>query len=335
MSTPSVAVVIPSYNHSRYIAEAIASVFRQTQRPQHLLVIDDGSTDDSLATIQRVFDAAPPIRCSLTTRANRGISATRNELCAAADADFVAFLDSDDVYAPERLRRMLAGAPRRGNFFAFSGVTFLDERGHDRLGQDDTYSLRLGQGTLLPTAGFALLRNNIAISASNLVISRGLFDTVGGFDERIRICQDWDFALRALRFVEPTFVPEPLLTYRLHAHNTSGDGLKSSAWERELVVDKLCAWMGESTPNSRAPTPRNWPRYFRLFAHLSMFAGGQPLASRLPRELLAPPSEPLSTARETRAIHDLLTAARSAETFEGLAREDLMIRCAQAWANRD
>ena len=254
MTTPSVAVVIPSYNHGRYIEETLGSVFRQTLRPQHVHVIDDGSTDDSVAVIERTFATAPAIRCSLTARENRGISTTRNELCAAATADFVALLDSDDVYAPDRLERSSPARPRRGPYFAFSGVTFLKEPGDDSLdGPEDSYNLRLGQGMFLPTAGFAFLRSNVAITASNFVISRGLFDAVGGFDPRIKVCQDWDFAIGALRFVEPTFVPEPLLTYRIHSRNTSRNAHEFAAWERDLVVEKLCEWIAQATPNAHAP----------------------------------------------------------------------------------
>jgi len=335
MTTPSVAVVIPSYNHGRYIAATLGSVFRQTLRPQHVHVIDDGSTDGSVEEIERAFAGAGPIGCSLTVRENRGISTTRNELCAAATADFIAFLDSDDLYAPNRLERMLQCAPRRGLYFGFSGVEFLCEVGAERLADwHDAYDLILGQSMSFPTAGFAFLRFNIAISTSNFVISRALFDAVGGFDDRIKICQDWDFAVRALRLVEPTFIPEPLLTYRIHSRNTSGDPPKSAEWERDLVIDKMCEWIAQPTSNTRAPTPRNWPRYFGIFAHLSPYAGGRPLAARLRPELRAPISDAVASARETEAIRDLVAAARFPESIRHLSRGEVMMRCRQGWTNR-
>ena len=191
------------------------------------------------------------------------------------------------------------GALHGGPYFAFSGVTFLKEPDDDSLdGLEDSYNLRLGQGMFLPTAGFAFLRSNFAITASNFVISRGLFDAVGGFDPRIKVCQDWDFAIGALRFVEPTFVPEPLVTYRIHSRNTSRNAHEFAAWERDLVVEKLCEWIAQATPNSRAPTPRNWPRYFRVFAHLSTFSTGRPFATQLRPALLAPPAEAAATPRD-------------------------------------
>jgi glycosyltransferase involved in cell wall biosynthesis len=333
---PSVAVVIPSYNHGLYIEETLSSVFRQTLRPREVHVIDDGSTDDSVEAVERAFAAAGPVRCSLTVRENRGISATRNELVAATTTDFVAFLDSDDLYAPTRLERMLAHAPRAGLFFAFSGVDFLGDLDDDFLGDShEAYSQKLGQGMSFPTAGFALLRSNIAMTASNFLMSRPLFDLVGGFDERSKVLQDWDFAVQALRFVEPTFIPEPLLTYRIHSRNTSRNAQQVAKVETDLLFDKVSSWISRPTLNSRAPTARNWPRYFRLFARLCISHSGRALAAHLPPEVLTGPSEAAVTAGETMAIRDLLIAARSPEPVHDLSTDEMMRCCASTWSHRD
>jgi glycosyltransferase involved in cell wall biosynthesis len=334
MTTPSVAVLIPSYNHGRYIEETLGSVYRQTLRPQELHVIDDGSIDDSVEVIERALAGDSPIRRSLKARGNRGISATRNELCAATTTDFVAFLDSDDLYAPNRLERMLESAPVGGLYFAFSGVDFLCELEDDSVAEwHDSYHGKLGEGMSFPTVGFALLRSNFAISASNFVMSRRLFDMVGGFDDRIKICQDWDFAVRAMRFVEPTFIPESLLTYRIHSRNTSRNAHETSAGEIELLTGKLCEWVARATPNSLAPTPRNWPRYFRIFAHLNASNAGRALAAQLPAESLLKSSVTAIQAAEAKAIRDLISAARLQESTKGLSRDELMLRCHQRWSH--
>jgi glycosyltransferase involved in cell wall biosynthesis len=333
MTIPSVAVLIPAYNHSAYIEETLESVFRQTLPPQEVIVIDDGSTDDTVAVIKRVFAGQRSIRCLLHARENRGISATRNELWAAASTDVVAFLDSDDLYAPTRLERMLAEAPVTGLYFAFSGVNFRCERDDEsRREWHELYHDLLGQGTAFPTAGFAVLRSNVAISASNFVVSRELLGMVGGFDDRIKICQDWDLAVQALRFVEPTFIPEPLLTYRVHATNTSRDSRGTSAQEADVVVDNLKRWISAATPNARAPTPLNWPRYFRLFAHLNQTRAGQTLAASLPRECVMPSRVETTAAGETRAIRDLIDAARGRALIHDLSDGELMLRCHQQWS---
>lgn len=327
MTTPRVTVLIPSYNHGRYIEETLGSVFRQTLRPQEVHIIDDSSTDDSLPAIERAFANAGSIRCSLKSRENRGISTTRNELAAAATTDFIAFLDSDDLYAPQRLERMLEGAPRGGLYFAFSGVDFLSELGREELDDwHEMYHTFLGQGMSLPTAGFTLLRTNAAISASNFVMSRSLFDAVGGFDDRIKILQDWDFAVRASRFIEPTFIAEPLLTYRVHSRNTSRIARGDISRELEFNVANLRDWLSEPTPNPLAPTPRNWPRFFRVFANQSKLLAGRALP-----EIPATPSDSTTAARETKAIRDLIAAMRFPESTQSLSRDELMMRCQQSW----
>jgi len=143
--------------------------------------------------------------------------------------------------------------------------------------------------------------------------------------------QEWDFAVQALRFVEPTFVPEPLLTYRLHSGNISRNAQETTAREVDLVISKLCEWILQPTLNSQAPTPRNWPRYFRVFAHLSKSRSGRVLAAQLPPEILATPSEAATTAREAKAIRDLISAARFPESIQDLSRNELMLRCRQTW----
>jgi glycosyltransferase involved in cell wall biosynthesis len=331
MTRPSVAVVIPSCNHGRFIAATLESVFRQTRPPQEVHVIDDGSTDDSVAVIERAFAGAGAIRCFLTVRENRGISATRNDLSAATTTDFVAFLDSDDLYAPTRLERLLANAPRRAPFLAFSGVDFMGDAPEDLRRWHTVYRLKLEEGMSLPTAGFALLRSNIAISASNFVVSRALLDAVGGFDNRIKICQDWDFAVRALRFVEPTFVPEPLLRYHLHAQNTSRQW--QGTWEVDLVVDKLCEWILGRTDNPLAPTPHNWPRYFRIFARLNTGDAGRALAARLPWPSLAGACG-VAPSKDTAAIRRLIAASQAGASVEELPLHALMRACGEAWGGR-
>ncbi len=339
-SRPGVAVAVPSYNHARYLPETLGSVLAQTLPPAELVVIDDGSTDDSVAVIERIFAAArtrPETRaidCRLIVRPNRGISVTRNELFAATRAPLVAFLDSDDSYAPDRLERMVPAGPLTGPHFAVSGIDFASEPG----GPDvetwrQSYRLMLGQSMAFPTAGFALLRSNFTITASNFLVSRDLFEAVGGFDGRIAIAQDWDFALQATRLLEPVFVPEPLLTYRLHGQNTSRDARERGDSELELIVSKLGGWILDATPNSLAPTPCNWPRFFRVFVHICAGIQGRPLGARFPEAILAPPDEGgPEHPREAIALRRLLRAARTqAPDFDEHPMVDLMTRCLATW----
>lgn len=332
MGPASVTVLIPSHNHGRFIAETLDSVFRQTVPPESLHVIDDGSTDDSVQVIERQFARyRGPIRCRLTVRGNRGISATRNELAAAVTTKYAAFLDSDDCYAVNRIERMLAAAPADAPYFAFSGVTFVSERDDATLAEwNELYDVFLAQAAALPTAGFALLRYNVAISASNFFLSRCLLGSVAAFDDRIRICQDWDFMAQLLPFVEPTFIPEPLLTYRFHTTNTSLEAAKHTD-EIEHVRNKVAVWITTASVNPLAPTPANWPRFFRIFVQSQTASPGLAVAKTLPRAALRPGPEEASGPSDRHAIRRLLAAARSADRPASVPRAELFLRCRQAW----
>jgi len=333
MKTPTVAVLIPSYNHGHFITETLESVFRQTRRPDEVHVLDDGSTDDSVKKIEQAFADAGDIRCSLRVQKNRGISATRNALIANVSTDFVAFLDSDDLFAPNRLERMLEFAPGDGSFFAVSGVEFLfDSDSKERDDWHAGYGMMLLQAMAVPTFGFALLRSNFTISASNFILSRGLLDKIGYFDEGISICQDWDFVVRALAFVEPILVPETLLIYRRHPHNTS---LQSDEKQHEvdMVYQKVGLWASKATLNQFAPTPLNCPNYFKIYALLCGSASGRSLATRFPAELLAFSSHKQKITRDSDAIRCLVSAARSPQSIVGLSNLELMNGCNVAWAS--
>lgn len=334
MPAPRVAVVVPSYNHGRFIEEALTSAIRQTRPPDEIHVIDDGSVDDSVAIIERVLGGAGAIRCSLRVQRNQGISATRNALVEGVSADYVAFLDSDDTYAPDRLERLLVEAPADGRYMAFSGVSVSTPAGVD-LDENwsEAYRAVLAQSTTLPTAGFALLRSNLAMSASNFVVGRRLLEEIGPFDERIGVCQDWDLAVRALPLVEPVFVPEPLLVYRRHADNTSRVARENVDDEIGLVFENVRRWMLTETPNSQAPTPVNWPRFFRVFAHVCHAVKGGPLASWLPTQVPAGLLQDRPNAREGEALRRLVDGARGAQATNESTAAELMRRCHQVWTS--
>lgn len=332
MSHPRVAVLIPSFNHARFLPATLASVLAQTLRPAEVLVLDDGSGDGSAAVAERMLGGATGIKWSVVSRPNRGISATRNELFARSQAEFVAFLDSDDLYAPDRLARMLEGAPVRRPWLAFSGVQLRHEgpgaAAEECAAWREMYRLRLGQAAILPTVGFALLRSNLALSASNLVLNRELFERVGGFDESIRICQDWDFLVQALPYAEPCFVPHRLLEYRVHGNNTSRDAALTATHELETVWRKAASWLGQSTPSRSAPGPANWPRYYRWFARLHAPRG----QTALP---IGPPAFHLDhterARREEFALQALVQEASLGRDYAGDDEQELMLRCARRW----
>ena len=266
-----VGVVIPLYNHERFVEAALRSVYAQTWRDIELVVVDDGSTDRGGAIAAQVL-AESPFPSRLVRRGNQGAAATINEGVAALATSFVAILNSDDLFAPGRIETMLAAVTRREASWGFSGVEFVGEDGAelDTLKHPRAYELTcaiagIGQK---PTVGFALLQSNVTVSTGNMFFQRRLWEEIGGFRD-LRYNHDWDFALRALWLEEPCFVEEALYRYRLHGENTITEtGGRDPALEAHRIVRAYIerSLVGEAPPNEFAPSLAAWGGEFAQFA---------------------------------------------------------------------
>lgn len=267
---PRISVVLPSYNHEAYVERALRSVLEQDVDDLELVVVDDGSRDGSRDVIRAVLAEAGSRRTIFHEQENAGSHAAIARGLELAGGEIVALLNSDDEYAPGRLRRALEAAPARGDFLLFTGLEVVDGAGQPLPPRDDVprwYQLALRQSLCCPTVGFALLCNNIAVTSGNLVFSRGLAARAGGFAPW-RFCPDWSFALRCTRLVEPIFLSECLYRYRVHEANTI-----DAANVRDIDAEygrfaseylRLCA--DQAPENPLAPCARNWPWYFPYFA---------------------------------------------------------------------
>lgn len=239
---PGVTVVVPSYNHARYIKDALHSVFSQSYRNIELIIIDDGSRDESVAIIRETLESCPfPYR--FITRENRGAHATLNEGVELANHRWVAVLNSDDQYAAQRIEWMVRSLEGRQAAWGYSGVMLLDENSFPvppgRNARADSLLVGLEDRYRLPAlcTGFSVF--NHAISTGNLVFLKLLWQEAGGFSSH-RYIQGWDFCLRALLRSEPVFVDEPLYLYRVHASNTISESAKKAAAESDQL---LASWM--------------------------------------------------------------------------------------------
>ena len=195
---PSISVIVPLYNAERTIESTLKSVFCQTFTDLEVIVIDDGSTDSSLTKVEQLTDP----RLQVYSFANAGAPASRNRGFARSCGDFIAFLDADDQWAKDKLAAQMAALQANPEAaIAYSWTEYIDK--DDRVvakgqtikvtSQEDTYK--------------RLLVNNFLDSGSNPLIRREAVEAVGGFDETLQACQDYDFYLRlAMRF---RFVPVP------------------------------------------------------------------------------------------------------------------------------
>jgi glycosyltransferase involved in cell wall biosynthesis len=272
--SPLVSVVIPAYNHAGYIGQAIASVASQTYQNIELIVIDDGSTD---GTPNAVYGALArvslPVR--FIARENRGAPATLNEGAALARGTHLAFLNSDDYYAPERVQRLvdeIAGAGAAWGFSLVSTATEMTATGASAM--PGVVDLMQKQRNFMGTQphSFTLVDFNIAISSGNLFVERAFFLALGGFRD-YRYNHDWDFCLRAAGVAEPVVVDRPLYFYRIHANNTIAEAKGRATVDADRVLTDFLARAlpGDAGANDLSPY---WPGNRTLLLR-TVLRGGQ------------------------------------------------------------
>jgi glycosyltransferase involved in cell wall biosynthesis len=210
-----ISVIIPTYNRARSIRRAVEGVLAQTYREIEVIVVDDASTDDSAAIVERL--AAADSRVRLIRQAqNGGAAQARTAGVAAARAALIAFQDSDDNWLPDKLEaqmRLFVSLPE-----AYVAV-FCPEiiYGRDGEGRHKRYGPR--RAACVPGPGLAIesgdlsghfLRANIA-TLQSMLIKKAAFEAAGGFDLRLRNNEDWDFNIRLSRQGPIGFGEAPLL----------------------------------------------------------------------------------------------------------------------------
>jgi len=199
-----VSVILPVFNGQRYLAEAIESALAQTRPPLEILVVDDGSTDGSARVAQEAADRDGRIRC--VSQSHAGIGAARNAGVGLAQGDYLAFLDADDVWAPEKL------ALQRAVFDRDPGVDLVF--GH--VIQFLSPELSQEQRRVIHCSDAAMP----AYVAGTLLVSREVFRRVGPFDTALRVGEFLHWYQRAADLhLEMCMLPDVLLKRRIHASN--------------------------------------------------------------------------------------------------------------------
>ena len=203
----SVSVVIPSYNYGRFIGDAIRSVLDQTLPPSEIIVVDDGSTDQTPAVVETFGDAVRYIR-----QDNAGVCAARNRGVDESVSELVSFLDADDTWEPTNLEKQVA----RFEIDQEIGLVHCAMREFDsETGETTRFYM---DGAEEGVADSLLLWEGPTIVGPGgaVTVSRKAFDRVGGFDTRMKVGEDWDFCYRVARLFKIGFVAEPLVNYRKH-----------------------------------------------------------------------------------------------------------------------
>ncbi|TRZ68555.1 MAG: glycosyltransferase [Rhodocyclaceae bacterium] len=228
----TVSVVIPLYNHVKYIEAAIVSVLSQTVRPTEIIVIDDGSIDGSGDVVRQYSQNHPDI--IFWAWPNQGTHHTLNAGVLRATGDFVAILNSDDCYAPNRLAECLAVVDADSSVdVVTTRILSVDEQDREvpNLWYDDALAFYKLEGQL----ALALFNANFLVTTSNLFIRRSVFESIGYFSP-LRYTHDLEFCLRlVLGNRRIFFLDKPLLRYRFHGQNTISESKQREDIERAAV----------------------------------------------------------------------------------------------------
>jgi glycosyltransferase involved in cell wall biosynthesis len=230
---PLVSVILPTFNREAYLREAVQSVLNQTYSNWELIVIDDGSTDGSRAYLRTVTDH----RVRVIKRKHCGNPARlRNAGIAEASGEWVAFLDSDDVWSPEKIEAQVRDLRAHPDCrWSYTYVKRIDQRGaeiplppHRR-------------GT--PASGWILtklLTLEAIVTTPAVMVAKDLLARVGGFDESFVFCEEYELWSRLARVSEVSVVPVPLVSVRSHAASYSaGRPEVSGYWVR--LYEKVMA----------------------------------------------------------------------------------------------
>jgi glycosyltransferase involved in cell wall biosynthesis len=208
----TVSVVVPTRNRRALLAMTLRSVLRQQQVELDVIVVDEASSDDTASMLASLDDARVRV---IHHETPRGVSAARNHGAEAARGDWLAFVDDDDLWAPDKLARQLEAAGSAGRDWAYAGTVNIGEHGQ----------VENGRPPLSPDEVMAALPHYNAIpgGGSNVVVRRSSWVRAGPFDVRLQNTEDWEMWIRLAKQGPPACVASPLVAYRVHGANASLD----------------------------------------------------------------------------------------------------------------
>jgi glycosyltransferase involved in cell wall biosynthesis len=223
---PNISVIIPNFNNAHYVSSAIQSVLDQSHQDFEVIVVDDGSTDESRAVIGRFGE-----RVRYLWQENQGLAGARNTGIRAAQGKWIGLLDADDQWLPTYLATVLALQHQSPNSAVYyCAAQCMDHNGHD-------LPRVLGEPLGTPETTYnTLIRANFLIP-STILMRRDVIMAAGLFDQQLRSCEDWDLWLRIAAKQRFVGTPERLARYRLHSASLSANvtGMHQAA---QAVIEK-------------------------------------------------------------------------------------------------
>ncbi len=226
MAGYSVSVVIPTYNSSMFILDAVESVYKQNYPVEEIIVVDDGSTDNTCRLLESHRN-----RIKYVYQDNAGPGAARNRGVALASGDWIAFLDSDDRWEPNHIEKLIEASKRNTNaVMVYCGKRFVDAEG--KMLDHIPLQKKFPSGWIFKDLFYA----NYISSTSVVMIRRATFLGVGGFDEKFRfIAEDYDLWIRVAAVAPIIGVPEYTVLYRRHENNLTLQTVKQIEAHLEVL----------------------------------------------------------------------------------------------------
>lgn len=221
-----VSVVIPTYNYGRFIGEAIESVLAQSFPVFEIIVVDDGSNDDTEQVAARFGERVKYIK-----QKNGGVSQARNNGARQSTGDLIAFLDADDVWLPKKIEKQVAKFSENSEV----GLVHCSMREYDTATGATICFYAEGEEGWVADDLLLFEKPTVNVSGSSVMVSRKAFEAVGGFDARKEMhpSEDWEFCYRVARIFKVAFVREVMIDYRNHGGNGH---LKIPKFERAMLL---------------------------------------------------------------------------------------------------
>jgi len=211
---PKISIIIPTYNRAKFIKETIGSVLTQTVEDLEIIVVDDGSIDETQKIIEKLIIKDNRIKYFYQNNCGKP-SIPRNLGFKNSTGEYIAFLDSDDVWFPKKLEKQieLFEKDKSGKLgFVDCGYVIIDENGSEI---KQNYSFHVYRGEVFRE----FLKDHTIVTPGSILIKRNVLNKVGIFDERFKCMDDWDMWLRISKYYNFDFTDEKLFKYRVHKNS--------------------------------------------------------------------------------------------------------------------
>lgn len=234
-----VSVIVPNYNYADFIGKTLESVLNQTYTDTEIIVVDDCSTDDSRSIVRSYGEKVRLVE----QKENQGVSNARNRGVAESEGEYIAFLDADDIWLPDKIERQLEIFRDDSEVgFVHCSVTLIDP--------DEQPMSDITDGGKGHIADAFLTFNGGAVigAGSTGILLRDVFEDVGGFDPRLSTAADWDFCYRVATKYKIGFVDQPKVLYRVHNSNMHGN---IRVMEHDILIGFQKAFSVKTGQNKR------------------------------------------------------------------------------------